>query len=201
MTTKIMKGINIIVVFLLSAILWILGTIVGVFFLGLYPSTYALLYIFNKDDLFESVSYVEIFVSFWKAYKKLLKKMKWRVLVTPTIFIILTFDFLIVRQSELIRSIFQWPLIFLFVYFLLVSLSYLVQEDKTKEKYKNKLKFSMVVPFVLPLEITIISVFLLSLIAITIKFSWFAIFGISIFLYVVNRLLTSSFAKKELIKN
>src|SRR5699024_6393985 len=115
--------------------------------------------------LFESVSYVEIFVSFWKAYKKLLKKMKWRVLVTPTIFIILTFDFLIVRQSELIRSIFQWPLIFLFVYFLLVSLSYLVQEDKTKEKYKNKLKFSMVVPFVLPLEITIISVFLLSLIA------------------------------------
>src|SRR5699024_6494771 len=122
-------------------------------------------------------------------------------LVTPTIFIILTFDFLIVRQSELIRSIFQWPLIFLFVYFLLVSLSYLVQEDKTKEKYKNKLKFSMVVPFVLPLEITIISVFLLSLIAITIKFSWFAIFGISIFLYVVNRLLTSSFARKELIKN
>lgn len=201
MTQKLMKAINVVVILFLINILWFFGTIIGGLFLGFVPSTAALIHLLLLPELFQDTySYKEIVLIFIKRYWQILKEYTWRVVVVPFSIIILYFDVLIIQQNSLMKALFQWPLILFMGYMCLTIINYFILDDSFPlERNRSKLKFSMAVVFLLPLQSLTSAVLFLCFFVIGLAYSWFLFFAIPLFVYVITHLFLSALKKKRLV--
>lgn len=201
MTAKMMKGINICVIFFLTNCLWVLGIIAGLFFIGLIPSTNGILAIFEDKDLFEHMSYTQMFKVYLNRYKETLLDYKWRIILSPVLIGILYLDLLVIQANEMIQAIFYWPIILVMGYLVLISLGFLVQGDKTLESFVNRLKAAVTLPFLMP-GVAILTFLLFgSFLVISIRYFWFAMVSGSLFIYFVQNMLKKAYIQKKLMKN
>lgn len=201
MLDKVMKGIHVFVIFFFSSILWLIGTLLGFIIVGFVPSTNGVLMIFEQESLFEDYSYKSIFKSYLKGVKQTFTLYRWKLLIPSFVFLILSIDFLIIRQNNLAQSLFQWPLIFLMAYLALVMISFLIQEKITDSKVQKNVKLALFVPLIAPTSFFMSVLLFLSFFILSLRYSLFAMIAIGAFFYVVRLILLRSFKKKGLIKN
>lgn len=202
MFLKAMNWLNAFVLLIELNILWLLGILAGFFVVGFVPSTVAVLTILNKEDLFTGYySYIEVLTLFWKNYVSAIRLYKWRVFIFPLVLGILYLELLIVQQSDLMRAFFQWPLLFLFSYVILVLINLSLVTRLSKDKWRRKAVFSLTIPFLLPKESFLCLLMVLTFSIVSMAYHWFFFVAISIFLYSASKCLLSGYSKKGLLKS
>lgn len=201
MTQKMMDGINIIVILFLMNILWFIGVLVGLVLGGLVSSTAALIHVMQLPKLFsEGYSYKQLVTTFLKEYVRILKKYRLRVLIPPMILWVLYVDILIVQQNNLMKALFQWPIILFMGYIILIMINYLILENGHKEeRFIKKIKFSAAIPLIFPLQAAFCFLLFSSFIIISFMYSWFAFISMPVFLYTVSHLFVLTYKRKGMV--
>lgn len=201
MTQKMMDGVNVLVILFLMTILWLIGVVSGLVILGLVPSTAALIHLLQLPTLFsEGYSYKQLTVIFLKEYQRVIKTYHWRVLISPILLLIFYFDVLIIQSNSLMKALFQWPIILIMGYIVLITVTYFVLENNyKKESISKKIKFSLAVPLIFPIQSFCCFLLFASFFVISMMYSWFLFLSIPIFFYVVSHLFIITFKKKGMV--
>jgi uncharacterized membrane protein YesL len=201
MTQKMMDGVNVIVILFLMNILWLIGVVFGLIILGLVPSTAALIHVMQLPKLFsEGYSYKQLTVIFLKEYQRVIKMYHWRVLISPILLLIFYYDVLIIQSNSLMKALFQWPIILMMGYIVLIIINYFVLENNyKKESISKKIKFSLVVPLIFPIQSFCCFLLFVSFFVISMMHSWFSFLSIPTFFYVVSHLFIITFKKKGMV--
>lgn len=200
MTTKLMKGLNYLVMFVLLNILWLIGIVIGLFFGGLLPSTYALIAMYRDTELFDGfTSYRQIskrfFVLWWKGFKHF----KFSVLLFPVAIFIVYLDILLVQQDQLMKAMFLWPLIALMCYLGLSMVQFAYTETVSGDSIKAKLKAALVAPLLMPLESLLSMLVFGSFFVLCLRFNWLFFVFAAALLFVICKMLQNGYEKKGLV--
>ena len=202
MFIKAMHWINVVILFIELNILWLLGFIAGFFFAGLVPSTRAVLKLLNKQDLFTGYySYSEIFQKYWQEYIRSIKIFQWRVIVFPILFSLFYVELVFIQQSSIMRAYFQWPILIMMSYLLLVLLNLILATEMSGDSWLKKIAFSLVSPIVLPGRSLMCVVMILSFAVLSLAYHWFFFVASPLFLYVASKCLISGYQKKGLLRS
>lgn len=196
-----MNWLNVIVVLFLTNFLWIIGVLIGLIFLGIFPSTFSLIEtlssIQNKNY---DISYMEVTKTFVKAY---LRQIRTRKLINMfflifTLFFILDFSFISINPFA--SAIFKIPLTIFLVVFLFGVINFGIVDYKSNNSLRDKLKFSLLMPWTFPLQSLISLLLIITFLLISFRFSWFSFVSISLFMYTNCRILSENYIKKGLLK-
>jgi uncharacterized membrane protein YesL len=201
MFEKAMKWLNVLVLLIELNILWLLGLILGLFFIGLVPSTSAMVRLFEKSDLFTGYySYVGVFKLYCHYYVETIKTYKWRVLLFPIVVSTIYLELLFIQKDQMMRAVFQWPLLILLAYVLLVLINSILIDDRSTEIWWKKAVFALMSPLVLIGESIICILLILTFAIISLAYHWFFFIAISLFVYTTYRCLYNGYQKKGLLK-
>lgn len=196
-----MNWLNACVLLIELNLLWLIGNIVGFFVVGFLPSTLAVMKILNKKDLFIGYySYSDIFKQFWLNYLSTIRVFKWRILVCPIILAILYVELLMIQQSDLMRALFQWPILLLMSYVILVMLNLILAVGASKEGWRKKALFALASPLLLPKESIVSLLMILSFSILSLAYHWVFFVAISLFLYSASKCILAGYDKKGLLK-
>lgn len=196
-----MNWLNACVLLIELNLLWLIGNIVGFFVVGFLPSTLAVMKILNKKDLFIGYySYSDIFKQFWLNYLSTIRVFKWRILVCPIILAILYVELLMIQQSDLMRALFQWPILLLMSYVILVMLNLILAVGASKEGWRKKALFALASPLLLPKESIVSLLMILSFSILSLAYHWVFFVAISFFLYSASKCILAGYDKKGLLK-
>lgn len=200
MTNKLMLGLNYLVMFLLLNFLWLTGIIVGLFFFGLIPATYALITLYLDPDLFGFyLPYRKIIIRFAKLWLQELKRLHLKVVVFPISFVLGYVDIFVVLQNQLMKAVFLWPITIVLCYIVLVMIQLLYIESTSKVNLIPKLKLSLSAPFLMPIESLLCMLTIGSFSILGLHFNGlFLIFGSTI-LFIMLKILQKGYLKKGLV--
>ncbi|WP_265458879.1 DUF624 domain-containing protein [Enterococcus sp. HY326] len=200
MTTKLMKGLNVIVILILVNVMWLIGTAVGLFIAGLTPSMVAAVKILRNPQLFADYSsYFELLKQFIREYINAFRVYNWRILIPSTIALLLYFDLLIIQGNELLRAMLQWPLLILASYLFLSFINLIMAVDISQESWIKKIKFALVAPILLPLQSICSLLMIVAFFVLVLAYNWLFFVAISVLLYTMIRLLSSGYEQKGLL--
>lgn len=201
MAQRIMKWLHVFVVLILLNILWLLGTIVGVFFLGLVPSTQAIVYLIIQETIFDPyTSYLAIIKIFVSQYLKNLKRYHIKSIIIPLGIVLLYIDFHIINVNFYLQALLQIPLLLTTLLGIIVFLTWLIADIYTKDSVSRTWKFALLTPLVLPFQTFLCVVLSLAFIVISLKWSWFHFLGFSTLIISITKIFNETMLRKGLIK-
>lgn len=201
MTQKLMKWLHIFVVLVLLNLLWLTGTILGIFFLGLVPSTQSIVSLIIHETIFDPyTSYLSIIKKFSSYYWNNLKRYHIKSIIVPVGLVVIYIDFQIVQLNAYLRSLIQYPLLIFSACSLIVFLNWLIARAYSKDSTMRVGKFALLTPFILPVQ-TLLSLLLGgAFIIFSLKWSWFQVFGFTTLIVVITKMFNETLLKKGLIK-
>lgn len=196
-----MKWLNVLVLLIELNILWLVGLMIGLFVIGFVPSTAAVIKLYEKADLFTGYyAYSSVLKLFFQYYVQTLKRFKWRVLLFPITIAAIYLELIMIQQNQIIRAVFQWPLLLLLAYVFIVLLNIILIEGRSQADWRKKTVFALTSPIVLLSESFICVLLILSFMIISLAYHWFFFVAISLFLYCAFRCIDNGYQKKGLLK-
>lgn len=200
MTIKLMKGINCLVLFALLNCLWLVGIIIGLFFGGLVPATYALICLYKENELFEiGISYQQIIKRFFRLWLAGIKKFHFTILLLSGSIFLVYWDILVVQQNQMMKALFLWPLFLMLSYIVLAVIQLSYAGVISNAGLKAKIKLALTAPLLLPLESILSMVVFGSFFILGLRFNgFFLIFG-AVVIFIIFKMLQHGYEKKGLV--
>lgn len=200
MTTKMMKGLNYLVMFVLLNLLWAVGIVCGLFFGGLVPSTYALIKLCQDRELFDGyAAYWQVVKRFCSEWLTGLKAFRLSVLLFPAALLVTYLDILVVQQNSLMKALFLWPALLLLCYLLLAMVQFCYVQTVSDDSLKAKLLAALTAPLLLPVESLLSLLVFGSFFILCLRFNWlFFVLAVAV-LFVTCKLLENGYRKKGLV--
>ncbi|AZP03574.1 hypothetical protein [Jeotgalibaca ciconiae] len=199
MSLKIMNWINIVVVYFILNMLFILTTCLGFFFFGLIPSLMTVCKIIKMEGIFNQ-NYKFIWQLYFFEFKTCLSNETKIVLSGTLALILLIMNIYVIQQTKFLFSLLFLPSLFFLLILILFILNFTFINKKNISIVK-KIKFSLVIPLIKPSQFIYLLVlieffYIIYLVRTEIVFFVIPCF-VSTFFYILKRQYNKKF--KELI--
>lgn len=182
-------------------ILWILGVIMGGVIFGVAPATLSLSKVLNDKTFFENNSKIKpIVISFFKNYKNNFLKANLFLGLYGILFYLLIIDYNILKETEILYSFLQIPLLVIALYVLGTFIFAVPIATVSKGGFKQKCKLLLVTPILMPL-VNILNIIIV--IAVSVLMMFYPLGTILIFVVAgiaaISFISISALRKKELV--
>lgn len=192
----IMKVLEKIMFIVLLNILWLLGTALGLFIIGVAPATASLYKLLNEKELFEERSEIKIIISsFFRNYKKLFIASNMTFVGYLILFYLLVVDYNIIKNIDVAYSLFRIPLFIVALYTIGTLIFFIPVSLFSVGNIKQKVRLIFMTPLLMPITNIVNLVVLSSLVL----FSFLYPLG-GILAFVSIGTLTISFISMKALK-